>query len=139
MKNAYPKKLRFVDDPIDAGLIPDDCRDEYGVDAVKLVQHLAERCLRMSERAENAAQAADSLGGELHLKELQFKNMVSYAAERELERDRLAELLAKECRAKGDVEQDCWKCRLARDPHDCDKVTMHDWLEYVRWKEERLG
>ena len=41
MKNAYPRKLRFVDDPIDPLLIPDECRDEYGVDAVKLVRHLA--------------------------------------------------------------------------------------------------
>ena len=41
MTSAYPKRLRFVDDPIDAALIPADCRDEYGVDAVKLVRHLA--------------------------------------------------------------------------------------------------
>ena len=41
MTSAYPKKLRFVDDPIDAALIPADCRDEYGVDAVKLVRHMA--------------------------------------------------------------------------------------------------
>lgn len=40
MTTAYPKKLRFVDDPIAASLIPDHCRDDYGVDALALVKHL---------------------------------------------------------------------------------------------------
>ena len=42
MKTAYPKKVRFVDDPIPAYLIPEYCRDEYGIDAVKLTRHLAD-------------------------------------------------------------------------------------------------
>lgn len=43
MNDAYPKKVRFVDAPIEESLIPDECRDSYGIDAAKLVRHLAWR------------------------------------------------------------------------------------------------
>lgn len=42
MKTAYPKKVRFVDAPIPEHLIPDCCRDEYGIDAAMLTRHLAD-------------------------------------------------------------------------------------------------
>lgn len=42
MKTAYPKKVRFVDAPIPEHLIPDYCRDEYGIDAARLTRHLAD-------------------------------------------------------------------------------------------------
>lgn len=47
MRDAYAKKLRFVPVPgepsiIPEHLIPDDCRDEYGIDAEKLVKRLVQ-------------------------------------------------------------------------------------------------
>ena len=50
MKAAYPKKMRFVDAPIAENLIPDACRDAYGIDAVKLVRHLESRVRELSQR-----------------------------------------------------------------------------------------
>lgn len=46
MTSAHPKKLRFVPAPgeepiVPEYLIPDEARDEYGVDAAVLVKHLA--------------------------------------------------------------------------------------------------
>lgn len=52
MKDAYPKKLRFVDAPIAEHLIPADCRDDYGIDAVKLTRHLAEMVFLLADRLE---------------------------------------------------------------------------------------
>lgn len=45
MTDAYPKKLRFVPEQgkpffVPEELIPEDCRDAYGIDAEKLVRHL---------------------------------------------------------------------------------------------------
>ena len=53
MKSAYPTKLRFVDDPIATELIPDSCRDEYGVDAAALVKHLAALVYWMAAQMES--------------------------------------------------------------------------------------
>jgi len=45
MQKTYPKKLRFVPEKgkpffVPEELIPEDCRDDYGIDAEKLVRHL---------------------------------------------------------------------------------------------------
>lgn len=49
MTDAYAKKVRFVDALIDEWLIPDECRDAYGIDAVALVRHLAEELVRQKD------------------------------------------------------------------------------------------
>ena len=59
MTSAYAKKLRFVDDPIDSALIPDECRDEYGVDAVALVKWMVDA---WTEREKENAVVVDILG-----------------------------------------------------------------------------
>ena len=135
MKNAYPKKLRVVDDPIDAPLIPAECRDEYGVDAVALVRHLAECGLKFYEQCAEQTQEADRLAEALEAKERLYKGMVDYAAKRELERDYLARAMANVCHSRHETIWECGFCLLRRDPHDCDKVTSADWVEWALWKE----
>lgn len=135
MRDAYKKKLRFVDDPIDATLIPAECRDEYGVDAVALVRALDARNLRVCEMYSDARNEADDLTDKLEAKGRELKGMTSYSVEREMERNRLAEHLAAQCRSNWDMEQECWTCPLRRDPHDCNMVTVHDWIEWARWKD----
>lgn len=49
MKTAYPRKVRFVDAPIPGYLIPDYCQDEYGIDAAKLMRHLADMTYLLAE------------------------------------------------------------------------------------------
>ena len=55
MKDAYPKKLRFVDAPIAEHLIPEHCRDAYGIDAVKLTRHLAEVVFLLADGLERGS------------------------------------------------------------------------------------
>lgn len=135
MTSAYKKKLRFVDDPIDAGLIPDECRDEYGVDAVKLVRVLKDRSLAFAEPLEKAILEVSELKEALEAKERLYKGMVDYAAKRELERDYLARAMANVCHSRHEMPSECGFCLLRRDPHDCDKVTSADWVEWALWKE----
>ena len=139
MTSAYPKKLRFVDDPIDAALIPADCRDEYGVDAVKLVRHLNERGLKFWEMFTDEKSAADELTEDLRAKDREYEGLLTYCAGKERVGLKMAQILADGCHEKASLENECWKCRLGRDPHDCDKVTASDWLEYARREVECDG
>ena len=64
MTSAYKRKLRFVPVPgepsiIPEYLIPDDCRDEYGIDAEKLVKRLV---AAWTEREKENAVVTDILG-----------------------------------------------------------------------------